>query len=77
MKIYFKSQDNYRRSSFSKDTYHSNMLVSSTKICEFAQKDLEPNTADVFGPNRGSGFSVPRVAMNWSNEDFRNSAENL
>ena len=58
-------------------TYYSNVLMFSTKICQFTQEDLEPSTVDVFGPNGGRALSVPRVPMNGSNEDFWSSAESL
>ena len=51
--------------------------MPSTKICKFAQENFEAGTADVFRPNRSRALPVPRVLMNWSDENFRHSVEIL
>lgn len=51
--------------------------MSSTKICQFSQKDLKSSTCDVFGPNRGGVLSFLWQAMNWCDKNFWNWLETL
>ena len=66
----FPFRSNKYASSFTSDTYHTNILVFTIKVLQFPKTNLKWAICYVFGPDESSIILLTCFQMLWSHKDY-------